>query len=923
MAASTREVFLLLRARDEASRVLRGFSSQLTASSREQQAAAKRAQAMALQSTIADRRRETAAMATLAAEKKLEAQELSKRIAQARANGATNDTLRHMYEKRRALQDEADTLHTNIRVMDKHTAAMVAQVRELERQSQELERLDRRHRQFQQALMSTSQAFQTIGAVMVGVAAVSGYFFVDSFNAWTEYNRQVALAQTQVDGFSASIKDISELGLKIGRTIPVAFQQIQPAIYDIFSSTSANLAQTEILLTGFAKAAVAGQTDVQTAARGTIAIINGLNIPFENVNHVLDVQFELVRKGVGTYDEFAKVFGRVIPAANRSQQTFETVAAMLAYMTRNGQSAAMASTAAARALELFTHPGAVNNLQQVGVKVRDLKGNFLPLIDILKQLRTYLLKLPQADRVAAIVDIFKGSGFNIQARRFLEQVVLGKGELEDFAALLQSMQSASGQMEEKYAQMADTAASKTQMLQNKWQALKIAVGEAVAPVMLQLVEVLGKLLDKFNNLSPSTKETIVRFAMIATAIAGVGGIALVFLGTLLSIVTALSSMGVGILYVTGVFGGLIAITTGFALAIKNAWEHSEKFRNFIQQLITNAKELWDILTKFATDVREAFDKKLGPALTKFWQVIRDEVLPVVQQFMQEVWEKARPKIVEALRIIKDIAEWAFGVMADFIEKKLIPAIRVMLEWWQKNKGYIMPVVDVLIQVAKWIAIIVGAIVAAGLIAALVAVATVVIGLVGQFMVFVEILKKVWSIIMDIKHASEEMWKTLVSIVDSIVNFFSSMIDNAKDAGKKIVEGLVSGMKGQVGKVADVAKLVAATISGFLPHSPAKTGPLSGKGSPYISGQMISAMVASGMLDKLGIVSGASGQVASAANPYTSPTGQGYNAPVGLGANTSSAFAPVSRNNVQVNVYTQEINPRATATELGWELEGKL
>ncbi|MGH3780697.1 MAG: phage tail protein [Pseudonocardiaceae bacterium] len=110
-------------------------------------------------------------------------------------------------------------------------------------------------------------------------------------------------------------------------------------------------------------------------------------------------------------------------------------------------------------------------------------------------------------------------------------------------------------------------------------------------------------------------------------------------------------------------------------------------------------------------------------------------------------------------------------------------------------------------------------------------------------------------------------------VISAIGDLGSLLYNA---GKSVIQGLINGIKGMLGSLGSAASSVASTIASYLPFSPAKTGPLSGMGSPQISGSKIATMVAQGMLSQLPTVSGASQQLASAAAPNTYP-----NMPAGL------------------------------------------
>lgn len=921
MASSTREVFLLLKARDEASRVLRGFTSEVARSGNAMRAAALRAEAAARSAEVVARRQHSSQMAQQIAERQLRAAAIDRAMATARASGASGAHLRTMRLTSAGLRDEARDIATVSRAYDKETAAIVSTIRAMDREASELERADRDTRRFAGALQSAGMGLGTVAVGFFAVAAASGYFFYDSFKDWQEYQRQVALTRTQVDGFKASMSDLSDIGTRVANDIAVPFEQIQPALFDIFSSTSANLKQSEILLTGFAKAAVAGQTDIQTAARGTIAIMNAYNIPFENVDKILDIQFELVRKGVGTYAEFAKIFGRVVPSATRAGQSFQTVAAMLAYMTRNGQSAAMSSTSAARALDAFSNPKSVKKLEKLGVKMRDVKGNLLPLVDVLEQFRDKLMKLPTKERVGAILDVFKGAGGTIQARRFIEQILLRPGELEDFKSMLKSMENASGTMNDAYGQMADTAASKTQLMANKWQVFKIAVGEAAAPTIMRIIDALSRLLDMFNKLDPKTKNMIITTAMVGTALLVVVGIVLGFVAALLIVVGAIAAASAEMLIAIGAIAALGVAIAGIGIALNDVYHSSKPFRDAISKMRQQSEEFWAKVKPIWDELAKTFDEKVMPALTRLRDFFINEILPAFMEFRNEVWDRVAPKIIEALRIIGDMAKWALEQIGPTIDGVIIPALKFLAEWWKNNKKELMPWIEILAQVLKYLLIIAAVIIgvlAAAIIGPLIAA---VLAIVGAFMLFVEVIKLTNRLISGLVGIITDVWNSMVGIFNDIVGWFSDLPDEAKKSGSAFVQGFMDGVKAKFQPLANTMSNMMNLVSSFLTHSPAKRGPLSGSGSPYLSGIAIGQMISDGMLASKTMVASSASAMTGAIGPALSPSTY---APVGASSATQAGFGGMSKvNNVTVNVHTQEIDPRTTAAELGWELAGRL
>lgn len=106
---------------------------------------------------------------------------------------------------------------------------------------------------------------------------------------------------------------------------------------------------------------------------------------------------------------------------------------------------------------------------------------------------------------------------------------------------------------------------------------------------------------------------------------------------------------------------------------------------------------------------------------------------------------------------------------------------------------------------------------------------------------------------------------LVSFVESIpgrilsgLSRLGSMLFNA---GKSAISMLISGLKSipVIGTMVSIGQ----DIVDHLPHSPAKKGPLSGSGSPDVSGRNITRMLAAGMAAGTGDVTSAAARIAGA------------------------------------------------------------
>jgi TP901 family phage tail tape measure protein len=431
-------------------------------------------------------------------------------------------------------------------------------------------------------LMSIGSSATYAGVSMAAMGAVGVYAWAQTNKAAIEYEQTARRTLTQVDNNAIKLNQVSKAGKRIADTVPIAFEQIQPAMYDVFSSIDVGLRGATKLTKQFAKDAVGGATDMATATRANLAIMNAYGIKVKDVGEVSDFMFQLVRKGVGSYDEFAKVIGRSIPSAARAGQTYHTLGAMLAFMTRNGMSAAMASTSAARALDAISHPKTVAKLQDMGIKVKNLRGEFLPLPDILDQLREKFEGLSRPELANKLYELFKSSGGTIQARRFFDMYFRNADE---FNQRTKEMGETAGEAKKAFDKMADSPAGKLQALKNDWMLLRVELGENLMPIAMRVVETLNDWIDAFQRLSPAQRETITKTLAIGTAVFGLIGILVAVGGAITVFLGALKLLNVGMGVAAGKMGffgiALAGLATGFTQVVTGSTEAEKALGVFI------------------------------------------------------------------------------------------------------------------------------------------------------------------------------------------------------------------------------------------------------------------------------------------------------------------------------------------------------
>lgn len=129
--------------------------------------------------------------------------------------------------------------------------------------------------------------------------------------------------------------------------------------------------------------------------------------------------------------------------------------------------------------------------------------------------------------------------------------------------------------------------------------------------------------------------------------------------------------------------------------------------------------------------------------------------------------------------------------------------------------------------------------------------------------------------------------TISGIKDRILGFFSGAGSWLADAGRSIVNGLAEGIKGAVGAATGAISSVLDAVSSFLPHSPAKTGPFSGRGWTLYSGQAITSALADGIAGKTRVATSAALGMVSSVQAALNGSSVAINSTLAMGSYPSS------------------------------------
>jgi TP901 family phage tail tape measure protein len=550
-------------------------------------------------------------------------------------------------------------------------------------------------------MASAGEALMGVGTNMLAIAGIGAGVLANMTKEALEFSQGMAYAFTQVDEAGVSLAELKDIARNVSREIPVPLEQVAEGLYDLFSSVDITMDESEDAMKLFSKASIAGMTDIRTATRSTVAVMNAYEMGSEDINEILDWQFQLVRKGIGTYDDFAGVIGLSLPAFRAADQELDTLGGTLTFLTRNGLSASRASTSAARAMELLATPKATQNLRDLGIEVTNADGTFRQINDIVTDLAAGPMKDLQGPEFReAFKEIF-GTG-RIQARRFFDVALKNTAE---YNQRIDEMTGKMGAMETAYDIMYNEPLMRSQELKVAFSLLKEEVGQRLIPAFERLVDWGMELIDKWNELDEETKDQIITWASWTVGILAAAGVAFIFAGGILLLTSVFSSFvallkGFSIVAIIGrmvgffaamgpvgwIVAAVLVVLAGLAYLIYRNWDTLVSFwnqtlwpalvatGNFFKDLglaiADFAVVAWGYIVDFGVGVWN-FLKEWGPKIWGWMKAVWDKAFSItktvwgaVAGFAIAVWEEVGPRLAKLWEIIVDNATAAWGMLSE-------------------------------------------------------------------------------------------------------------------------------------------------------------------------------------------------------------------------------------------------------------------
>lgn len=403
-------------------------------------------------------------------------------------------------------------------------------------------------------------------------------------------------------------------------------------------------------------------TDAMTAfglaADGTTKVLkNGYNVEVSNAEHFSDVLAEASSRSNTNVSLMGATFKYVAPIAGAMGYSIEDTAVAIGLMASAGIKGEQAGTALRSTITRLVKPTKESGtaMDALGISVTNSDGSMKSLDDVLRQVRSSMSGLTE-DQKASYAAMLAGQ----EGMSGLLAIVNASDE--DYQKLSESIQNCTGASQEMADTMQDNLGGAVTLLKSALESAGITIGERLTPYIRELAEWITGLVEKFNSLSDSQQDLVVKIGLILTAIAPVmliGSKVFSLLSSIIGIITtvgsalstvfafglnatALSAAGAstGVTMLAGAIGFLtnpitlvIAAITALVAAFVIAYKKSETFRNFINNLVEDLKtfftetvpQAFEMFKEKVSEVFENVKQKIGEFKDKCQEVVQNVI----------------------------------------------------------------------------------------------------------------------------------------------------------------------------------------------------------------------------------------------------------------------------------------------------------
>lgn len=449
-----------------------------------------------------------------------------------------------------------------------------------------------------------------------------------------EFETAMAKVGTIADESQKPLGDMRNEILALSGETGKSVGELAEATYQAISASVATESAVDFVGTAN-KLAVGGFSDTTTAVDILTTAINAYGMSADDAAKISDVLITTQNLGKTSVAQLGASMGMVIPLAAAYNMNLEDLAASYALLTANGTQTAQATTYVKAALnELGSTSSVVGSTlkKQTGKTFAELMAEGNSLGDVLQVL---------ADSVDGDTTAFNNMWSSSEAGVGMLSI-LNSGTSK-YNSLVQAMEGSTGAATTAFEKMSETGEFAQQRFQNAIENLKIAIGDELAPVLMELQQSGADAMEWATEFVKEHPEVVAAVTALAAALAVLAA-ALVGLLVVQQVTTAFTKFSAALLAnpvgaVAVALTALTAAAVAFGAVMKDRTSESVKNRKAIDQCKDSYDELKDSMEEHAKERKESIKSAKTEAAT--YQNLADKLYELADKTNKTASDKAQ------------------------------------------------------------------------------------------------------------------------------------------------------------------------------------------------------------------------------------------------------------------------------------------
>lgn len=614
-------------------------------------------------------------------------------------------------------------------------------------------------KQAQESMGNTFDRAQATGAAMSGVGLAITAGLGSAVKTTMDFEYQMSNVKAVTGASQADFIKLTDLAKEMGSTTKFSASEAAEAM-SFLGMAGFKTNQIMSALPDVLNLAAAGALDLGDAADISSNIMSGFNIKAEEMSRVSDVLAKTAASSNTNIQQLGYGMKYLAPVANSLGWSLEESAAAIGIFSDAGIQGEMAGQAFSTSLQRLSKPTAAMEtvMSDLGISFFNANGEMKSLTEIVPMLESKFNGLTDQQRQSAISTLFGAEA----AKHWLTLLSDGSKDIVQFTNELKNSEGAAGQMAKT---MSDNMKGSMDSLKSAFEGAQISLGEALAPAIRRVADIITSLVNAFNNLSPTAQKII-------AVIGAIAGIFLLLAGPILMLIGFLPMIAAGFSMLTGPIGLVIAAIAALIAIVVLVIVYWDEIKAFFvatwEWISQKAVEIWSGLVDFFTGlwdgIKQTFMGIWSP-IVSYYSAVFQTIWAIISSY----WEMIKAYFAAVFLTIYYLFTGEWGKIGEVWKAFAQKVVKIATELWDKIKGIWTTLWT---NLKKWTSDGINAIVN-------------------------------WF-----KSLPGRIMNSISNMKSQLQNFWSNLKTDAVNAGKNMIQGMING-------VASMAKSLVNKVKGVV------------------------------------------------------------------------------------------------------------